>query len=124
MSSDHLHLGQTGEAAAVAFLKKNRFTVLETNFKTRQAEIDIIARQDDTLCFIEVKTRKSNKKGWPREAVTPAKQKKIIHGALGYLQKKKLHDAKVRFDVIEVWVTQTDYQIHLIKHAFGAESFE
>ncbi len=120
MANDRIVLGQTGEKAAILFLKARGYSILETNYRTRHAEIDIIAKQSDTLCFIEVKTRKSLKKGLPRESVTYSKQKKIILGATWYLKEKNCNDSKIRFDVIEVYQKNHSFNVHLIEHAFQA----
>ena len=85
------------------------------------AEIDIIARDKDTICFIEVKTRRNTRKGLPREAVTWTKQNKIIQAALTYIQKAGLAESKARFDVIEVQQINEKFSFNLIKNAFQAE---
>ncbi|MCF6245969.1 MAG: YraN family protein [Desulfobacula sp.] len=121
MSDDKVTLGQEGEKIAVFFLKKHGFNILETNYRTKFAEIDIIAKENDTLCFIEVKTRQSLRKGLPREAVTFSKQKKIILGASLYLKQKKLNDVRTRFDVVEVILSHNRPDINLIKHAFQVQ---
>jgi putative endonuclease len=120
MPNDRQNLGQQGEQAAISFLKTKGFTILETNFQTKPAEIDIIAKDNDWICFIEVKTRRSLKKGLPRESVNYSKQKKIITGALFYLKEKKLINSKIRFDVIEVLEKNGNFSINLIKYAFQA----
>lgn len=120
MANERLRLGQTGEKKALTYLKKHGYTILETNFRTRFAEIDIIARHKEALCFIEVKTRKTLTKGLPREAVTYHKQQKIIQAALFYLQKNKLVDPKIQFDVVEVIHPDKDCHINLIQNAFQA----
>ncbi|MFH2092521.1 MAG: YraN family protein [Pseudomonadota bacterium] len=120
MTDDQKILGQTGETAATSFLKSRGYTILETNFRTKQSEIDIIAKKENTICFIEVKTRKSLTKGLPRESVTHAKQQKILLGATAYLQKNNLFDSRIRFDVIEVYKKDQSFEFHFIKHAFQA----
>ena len=109
-------LGSRGEEIAVKFLKKNRYKILERNYKSKLGEIDIIARDKDTLCFIEVKTRKNAHYGLPQEAVDKYKRSRLIKAALFYMKEKKLSDCSFRFDVIAV----TD-QIRLIKNAFSME---
>jgi putative endonuclease len=69
-------LGQQGERAAISFLKTRGFTILETNYRTKPAEIDIIAKDNDCICFIEVKTRRSVKKGCQRNLSTTQNRKK------------------------------------------------
>ncbi|MBT7260412.1 MAG: YraN family protein, partial [Desulfobacula sp.] len=89
-----------------------------TNYRTKIAEIDIIAKDRDCLCFIEVKTRRSLKKGLPKESITRSKQKKIILGACFYLKEKKQENSRVRFDVVEVIEKKGCFDINLIKNAF------
>ena len=75
------------------------------SYYCRFGEIDLIAWEGNTLCFIEVKTRTNLEMGLPREYVTPAKQKKLRKTALFYLSEKKL-DCFCRFDVAEVYAEQ------------------
>ena len=114
-------LGKKGEAAARQHLLSCGYKLLASNYSTPQFEIDIIAQDGETLCFVEVKTRTGVKKGLPREAVTPAKQKKIIMGAQYYLSRKKITNTRLRFDVVEVLYTDsshTDCDITVIPNAF------
>jgi putative endonuclease len=113
-------LGKHGETKAIAFLKKQGFKILETNYRVKSAEIDIIAKDRDTIRFIEVKTRSSTTKGLPREAVTRTKQNKIIHAALIYIKKNKLSEKKIGFDVVEVQQEDGQFSFNLIKNAFMA----
>jgi putative endonuclease len=69
--------GSLGEKFAVSLLSKNGYKILETNFRSRTGEIDIIAKNGETLVFVEVKARWSRKYGKPEEAVTPRKISKI-----------------------------------------------
>jgi putative endonuclease len=120
MTDKRKTLGQNGEQAAISFLQTHGFTILETNYRTKPAEIDIIAKDNDCICFIEVKTRQSLKMGLPRESVNYSKQKKIILGATFYLKDKKLMNSKVRFDVVEVYKKNNHFDINIIKNAFQA----
>ena len=132
MTHDRKQLGKEGEARAVQFLKQQGLSIVETNFSTRFAEIDIIAldrpkgllpglfrdRSRDCLCFVEVKTRSSLKAGRPAEAVHTAKQQKIIQAAQAYLQAHPHDEGPVRFDVIEVIRHRDEWEIRHIPHAF------
>ena len=120
MPDDRKNLGHRGETAAISFVQTKGFTIIETNYKTKIAEIDIIAKDRDCICFIEVKTRRSLKKGLPKESITYSKQKKIIMGASIYLKEKKKMNSRVRFDVIEVLEKNGSFDINLIKNAFPA----
>jgi putative endonuclease len=114
------HTGKIGEDIASRHISKNGYTLLERNFRSRYGEIDIIAKDEKFLVFIEVKTRKGTKFGYPREAVDGFKQTKIKDIAGLYLSKKKLWDSNIRFDVVEVILDEFDElkSISLIKNAF------
>lgn len=106
--------GKNGEIQAVLVLKKNGYKILETNFKNKIGEIDIIAEKDGVIVFVEVKSRSTFAFGRPVEAVDYHKQNKIKRVAEVYLMMKHKCLADVRFDVIEV----ADGQIEHIKNAF------
>ena len=82
------------------FLKKHGYKILEQNYRTKLGEIDIIAK--DTLVFVEVKARSSNRFGSPKWAVTPKKQRKISMVALLYIKSTKQSNVKARFDVVAI----------------------
>ncbi|MCP4720089.1 MAG: YraN family protein [Desulfobacteraceae bacterium] len=127
MTSRGQKIGQSGEKAAAEFLCQKGYTLVEKNYRTPTAEIDIIAKDGDCICFVEVKTRTSIKKGLPKESVHHAKQLKLVSGASFYLKEKKLFNHRVRFDVVEVFLTSITQEIipdetpriSLIKNAFG-----
>ncbi len=111
-------LGKEGEDAAAKYLRKNGYKIVERNFRTRYAEIDIIATEGKTLVFIEVKTRSGSGFGTPAEAVGIRKQEKIIQAAMEYLSKLK-KEPLVRFDVIGVLHHNGSFSVDIIKNAFG-----
>lgn len=111
-------VGEKGELAAVSFLKRNGYKILETNYRCAIGEIDVIAREKNELVFVEVKTRKSDARGYPEESVGIKKQKKMSQLALWYLQNKAIDAADARFDVIAIMVSETKNEIRLIKNAF------
>ena len=113
-------IGDLGEKEASQYIQKNGYLVLEKNYRVQNAEIDIIAKDNDTIAFIEVKTRKTLRKGSPAESVNYTKQKKIISAALYYLKEKNINDARLRFDVIEIFVRNGNHELKLIKNAFQA----
>ncbi|HQP10182.1 MAG TPA: YraN family protein [Candidatus Omnitrophota bacterium] len=122
MINRKIKLGQAGEQEAVTFLERQGYRILERNFRNPLGEIDIIAKEGDTICFIEVKTRSSQAFGSPFESVTPAKQRKIIHVALSYLKSKGREESKARFDVIAVCLEQEGPgRIEMIKNAFETD---
>ncbi len=102
----------------MSFLKKKGYRILEKNFRCALGEIDLIALESGDYVFIEVKTRQSEKLGYPEQAVGMKKQRKISQVALYYLQVKHLLDAKARFDVVAVTMSGAKQDIKLIKNAF------
>ena len=97
--------GLQGEALVADYLRNNGFQLVAHGYYCRFGEIDLIAWEGNTLCFIEVKTRTNLEMGLPREYVIPTKQKKLRKTALFYLSEKKL-DCFCRFDVAEVYAEQ------------------
>ena len=111
-------LGKKGEEIAIRFLKKRGYRILEKNYVCKMGEMDIIAREKDTLAFIEVKTRTSTAFGPPQLAVNLTKQMQLSKVALYFLKEKKLEDVKARFDVVAILLRPTGEEIELIKDAF------
>ncbi len=108
-------LGRQGEIKAQKYLKRQGWTIVETNWKNPFGEVDIIARKGDVLAFIEVKTRLSNEFGAPSEAVTNTRKLKYIRGANYYFCNKNV-DCTVRFDIIEIFKGNINH----IENAFWA----
>lgn len=95
-------IGSFGEKIAQDFLQNKGFHILERNFQTKLGEIDIIAKKDSKLHFIEVKTRKTLDKGLPYEAVTNFKINHIKKTLQVYLLKNNLKNSKLSLDVISI----------------------
>ena len=119
-------LGAEGEAIAARHLVAHGCRIVERNYRYHRNEIDIIALDGETLCFIEVKTRASLDKGHPAESVTARKRKEIIRAASGYLATLPDPWITCRFDVISIHALRLDertisgYKIEHIKGAFMA----
>ena len=118
MSRQNLYLGKFGEESAIDLLKTNGYRILARNYKTKLGEIDIIARDKDTVCFIEVKTRHSDRFGLPQEAISRSKQRHIAKVALMFLKENNLLDKRARFDVISIMHSEDTSKLDLIKNAF------
>ncbi|SRR6266498_1856746 len=110
-------LGKEGEDAAVVFLRKKGYRIIEKNYKTVFGEIDIIARDKDVIVFVEVKTRADRSFGHPFEAVHPKKREKIKRVALCFLKKIK-SEPPARFDVLSVSAEGGSMKIEHIVDAF------
>lgn len=114
-TSENFHnkiLGSSGEKAAIKYLKKNKYKILEKNYTCPLGEADIIARDGEDIVFIEVKTRSSLFYGAPSEAVNEKRQEGYRRIAAFYL--KNVEKYYIRFDVIEI----LDGEISHIKNAF------
>lgn len=118
MSKERLRLGDYGEETAVSFLKKNGYRIVARKYRNKLGEVDIIALDADTLCFVEVKTKASHSCGSPLESVTPGKQRKIAKVALSFLKERNLLEKKARFDVVAVEVLHRETKLEIIKNAF------
>lgn len=118
MSKDNFSSGQAGEAQASVFLQSQGYQIILRNFKARGAEIDIIARDKDFICFIEVKSRSSQRFGLPQEAITPDKQRKISRAALIFLKENDLLEKPCRFDVVAISRQDGKNIFSLIRDAF------
>lgn len=106
--------GGYGETIAKKYLKTQKIKIIEQNYKNFCGEVDIIAKDGNTLVFLEVKSRESCAFCRPCEAVDMQKQNKIKRVAISYLKYKNLNNVDVRFDVIEILGDEVNY----IKNAF------
>ena len=102
MTKSRQELGRWGESLAANFLVQKGYAILERNMRTPYAEIDLLARQQDTLVFVEVKTRSGDAFGLPEEAVTTRKREHLIASAQAYLQKYPDPNCEWRIDVIAI----------------------
>ena len=119
MTHERLDLGKLGEEQAVARLKKEGYRVIARNYRNTFGEIDIIAQDGKTLCFVEVRTRTKDWHGHPFESISSVKQKKIIRAAQGYLTERDIDDIDARFDVVAVIPDEAGgFTVELIKNAF------
>ena len=111
--------GTWGEALAAEYLQKHGYKLAAHGYQCRFGEIDLIAWDGDTLCFVEVKTRTNVAMALPREYVTPQKQHKLRATAMLYLAERRL-DCPTRFDVVEVYAEHgfDTARIEYIKNAF------
>lgn len=115
-------LGKKGEAAARAYLERRGVRILVANYTCAAGEIDLIARERETLLFIEVKTRASEAFGPPQFAVHQRKQRQIVRAAQWYLTEQRVAEVACRFDVVAVTFLNDDRpHIHWVRDAFPAE---
>ncbi|OGO43111.1 MAG: hypothetical protein A2137_07835 [Chloroflexi bacterium RBG_16_58_8] len=116
--------GTLGEQLARDFVAKNGYQVLDTNYRCRDGEVDIIAKQDDTLVFIEVRTKKSRQFGTPEESITPTKMERLRTVAAHYGIEHDNLPLNWRIDVVAIQMDTRGRveRIELIENAVaGAE---
>jgi putative endonuclease len=118
MTQERLSLGKKGEELAIGRLKGLGYKILERNYKCPLGEIDVIARDRNSLVFIEVKTRATRDFGGPAAAVHARKQRQLSKVALVYLNQKKLFNIPARFDVVAVELLPPSPRIEVIQDAF------
>ena len=125
MKQGNIEKGAIGEQAAVKYLKKKGYKIVEVNYRTRYGEIDIICETEGselrrgvaepTLVFVEVKTKTGEQFGEPWEMVDSRKLGQIKRIAKMYLIKENLGEPLCRIDVIGVWL-RIDESIEKLKH--------
>jgi putative endonuclease len=111
-------VGATGEDLAADILQKQGYHIIARNYRTPLGEIDLVARHQGALVFVEVKTRRSQRFGSPQEAVHPAKQERLRHLAEYYLQQQELGEVMVRFDVVGILWQGGKPRVEVIAGAF------
>ena len=111
---EHLRRGELGELAAKKHLQKLGLKFLTANFRSARGEIDLIFRDADCLCFVEVKTRSSENWSRPAAAVNLERRRRLSQCALDYLRLLKNPPVKIRFDIVEVLLK--DAKVCEIRH--------
>ncbi len=107
----HIHTGQQGEAIAATFLSEKGYELLESNWRYKRAEVDIIAKDGKILVFIEVKTRSTDYFGAPEAFITDKKKRLLSDAASAYMEEIG-HDWEIRFDYVSV-IYQDEGNFHL-----------
>jgi putative endonuclease len=113
----HNQLGNKGEEIAVTYLLKNKYRILERNWRYKKAEVDIIAIKKGVLAVVEVKTRSSDYFGNPQDFVNQKKIQLLVNAVNEYVLTKNL-DVEVRFDIIAILKTNEQFEITHLKDAF------
>jgi len=117
---EHIRRGARGEKLACRFLRRNGYKILYRNFRGRRGgEIDIVCRDNDTLVFVEVKTRGREDFGRPVEAIGFDQRRRISQGGLAWLRLLDNPDIVFRFDVVEVVIADNAKpRLELVRNAF------
>lgn len=110
-------VGTSFEQKAADYLMEQGYQMMYRNFRCKIGEIDLIAKDKEYLCFIEVKYRSGTTKGYPAEAITPSKMRRITRTAQFYMLLHNIpQDTPCRFDAVVI----LDHDISLIKNAFDS----
>lgn len=111
--------GRRGEDIAAAYLEEKGYTIIERNWRRAAGELDIIMADNDSLVFVEVRTRRSRRFGSAEESITPAKQSRLVELAQSYLQEKEAQPRSWRIDVVAVRLGAGLPQVNHIINAVG-----
>ena len=106
----HNDLGKEGEQAIVVFFQETGYTIEATNWRYRKNEIDIIASDDDTIIFVEVKTRSSEIWGTPESFLSNSQISRLVEAANYYIEKYEI-DKEIRFDVFSLTKSGDEFNI-------------
>ncbi len=117
MHNNSKNFGKEAEEMAKQFLIKNGFTILDTNWRFKKYEIDIIGQRSNRIVFFEVKARSSSVFGEPETFVTPKKQKFIITAANHYLQEREIA-LEAQFDIISILQINNNITVKHLEGAF------
>ncbi len=120
MSARHLKLGQQGEKAAARLLRQKGFKVLASNWVSGKLEIDLVCQDQDTVVFVEVKTRGRGSMALPGHGLTHAKQKNLVKAASLYLSQNNLWESPCRFDLVAIVDDNGTLNAEHIEDAFDA----
>jgi len=119
VTRQRLDLGNYGEQLALKKIKRLGYKKIIRNYRCPLGEVDLIARDGDTLVFIEIKTRKEKSIGYAKEAVDARKQQQLSKAALAYMKSNDCSDARARFDVVAINLRRNSApQIEVVKNAF------
>jgi len=102
MTDARQRLGESGEELAFHELTARGYVILETRYRKRHGEIDIIAQEGETIVFVEVRVKTSAEFGTAAESVTRAKQRQVVAMAIDYIARHGLHNRPCRFDVVAI----------------------
>jgi putative endonuclease len=118
VTRERLELGKAGEDLALRKVESLGYQCIARNYRCSLGELDLVARDGETLVFIEIKTRKGKSLDYAKEAVHARKQRQMSKVALAYMKKTGCEDAKARFDVVVIHQKGPEREIEVIRNAF------
>ena len=110
----HLQIGQLGESIAREYLQKKGYKIIEQNYRTKYAEIDLVVVKENILVFMEVRTRTGEMFGTPEESINRKKRKKLMRNAVAYIARRRNRQV-YRIDAVCV-VLNKDFSVNRINH--------
>jgi putative endonuclease len=114
--------GREAEDLAAAFLERRGLEILDRNHAIKQGEVDLVAREGDVLCFVEVRSRTSDAQGGPEETVSGAKARRVVAAATDWAARNGGADREIRFDVVAVTLLEGEPpRIEHFRGAFDAD---
>ncbi len=121
-SAHKMHIGKIGEDVAEKYLRKKGWKILQRNYKARYGEIDIVAQDDETLVFVEVKTRMGTSFGTPEESVTTRKLREVVETAQYYKTLHPMLPEAMRVDVIGIVLDVSHNSVISLNHVISVTS--
>jgi len=118
LTRERIDLGKLGEDLALREVKRLGYKKIVRNYRCPMGEVDLIARDGDTLVFIEIKTRRAGSTGYAKEAVNQRKRRQLSKVALCYMKEHHCFQTKARFDVVAVSLMGGRPQLEVVKNAF------
>lgn len=118
MTRERLELGKRGEDLALRKIQALGYRCVSRNYRCSLGEIDLIARDGDTLVFLEIKTRKGKTLDYAKEAIDGRKRRQLSKVALAYMKANNCCDVKSRFDVVAINLRRGKEEIEVIRDAF------
>jgi putative endonuclease len=118
LTRERIELGKLGEDLALKTVKRMGYRCIARNYRCPLGEMDLIAKDGDTLVFVEIKTRRGQSLEWAKEAVDWRKKRQLSKVALAYMKENHCADVKSRFDVVAVNLGSRGKEIEVVKNAF------
>ena len=118
MTRERISLGKKGEALALKKIESLGYRCIARNYRCPLGEIDLIARDGDTLVFLEIKTRRGRSLGFAKEAINWRKKRQLSKVALAYMKAHDCCNVKSRFDIVAISIQGDVKHIEVVKDAF------
>jgi len=118
VTKERLDLGRLGEDLALKKIRSLGYKCIARNYRCPLGEVDLVARDGDTLVFIEIKTRRGRSLGYAKESITKGKRRQLSKVALAYMKSHGVADARSRFDVVAVHIRGGITEIEVVRNAF------